>query len=102
MSRPLRRPPRMPEPSAVPVVAGGTLLWALVGVVLWLGRHSGWMAGHHRWLQICAAGVGLGVAGVAYCVWRERRLSRCASAASCTDSTPDSQSEADSNISSAG
>lgn len=78
----LRRAPHLPEPSAVPIVAGGTCAWAVALVVLVAARHSAWMAGHHRWIAVCAAGVSLGIAGVIYCVWRERRLASADSTAS--------------------
>ena len=69
------RPPREPvepvETDDVRVVAIGTALWAAAFLALlpFAGRLAA--AGHGTWLWTCAAGVVLGLLGVAYC--RRRR-----------------------------
>ena len=57
------------------VVTVGTVIFALVSVVLAIGYD--WLAthGHTSWLQISVAGFLLGVIGLAYC-WNRRRRRR--------------------------
>jgi ABC-type branched-subunit amino acid transport system permease subunit len=82
-----RRPVRpTPEPlavDAVRVVAGGTVLWAVLGLALVVfGRD--WLAEHDRtwWLWTCVAGFVLGIFGTWYCRRRRDRLGRVAAARS--------------------
>jgi hypothetical protein len=78
---PLRTAPEPLDVDAVNVVTAGTALWGLVGLgLLLLGR--GWLAdtGRLHWLGVCAAGFGLGLAGIAYCRRRRARLGRQAAA----------------------
>jgi len=77
MARSPQRP--TPEPldlDAVPVVAGGTVVWALTGLGLLLfGRD--WLADGHWWVAwTCAAGVFLGLVGIRYCVRTQAALAR--------------------------
>jgi hypothetical protein len=53
------------DPPMVPFAVGGTVAWAVVGLVLlpfhgWLDAH-----GHGSWLKICLAGFLLGLVGLA-------------------------------------
>lgn len=73
---PVRPAPHFREPSAIPVVGAGTVAWTLVFAVVVLGRDSAWMQGHQRWIAVAGAAVVLGLLGLAYCWWRERRLAR--------------------------
>ena len=74
---PLRPGPEPLDVDAVNVVTAGTVLWGLAGLAL-LAFGRGWLAdnGHTNWLWTCAAGFGLGLAGIAYCRRRRSRLGR--------------------------
>jgi bacteriorhodopsin len=67
-----------PEPldvDAVSVVTAGTVAWAIAGLALLaFGRD------YPDWLWTCAAGFGLGLAGIWYCRRRRNRLGRKAAA----------------------
>ena len=66
-----RRPDPPPlETNDVAIVAGGTALWAVALVVLLVLRVTDHEV-HDWWLEMCAAGVLLGLVGVRYC--RRRR-----------------------------
>lgn len=72
--------PRRPDPPPletddVRAVSIGTAIWALALVGLLPLRARLVAAGRGWWLWVCAVGVLLGLAGVAYCVRRRRRRS---------------------------
>jgi hypothetical protein len=48
------------DPPMLPFAVGGTVIWALVGLVLLPWRHS-----HESWLWTCVAGVAAGLVGIA-------------------------------------
>jgi len=62
--------------TGVRTIAVGAALWLIAGIVL-LVNYS-WLedTGRTWWLWSCAAGVGLGLIGVAYCRRRLRRIAR--------------------------
>ena len=68
-----RRPDPEPlETNDVALVAGGTALWAVALVVLLVLKAAGTDI-HTWWMQMCGAGVLLGLIGVRQC--RRRRAS---------------------------
>jgi hypothetical protein len=73
-------PPRRPDPEPletndVAIVAGGTVLWALALVVLLVLKAAGTDV-HDWWLVMCASGAALGLAGVRFCLRRQRAIAR--------------------------
>lgn len=79
--RPQRPSPEPPDLDAVPVVVGGTALWALVGIGLLLFARD-WVTDGHEWLLwTCAAGVFLGLLGVRYCLRAQAAIARDRAAA---------------------
>ncbi|RJK97798.1 DUF2530 domain-containing protein [Vallicoccus soli] len=75
-------PDRRPQPAdlepfevdPVPVVAGGTLVWALAAVVLLVLRDRLAEAGYGLWPWTALAGTGLGLCGTAFLLRRRARL----------------------------
>ena len=64
----------------LPFAVGGTVIWAIVGLVL-LGAR-GWLTahGHGSWLWICLAGALLGLVGVAVMIRHDAGRRRRAAA----------------------
>lgn len=67
-SRGVARRPDPPEwvTNDIPVVAGGTALWALALVVLLVLRVAGVDGVHDWWFAMCACGSALGLVGVRF------------------------------------
>jgi hypothetical protein len=67
-SRGVERRPDPPEwqTNDVPVIAGGTALWAVALVVLLVLRLAGVDGVRDWWLALCACGAVLGLVGVRY------------------------------------
>ncbi|MHB8342248.1 MAG: DUF2530 domain-containing protein [Mycobacteriales bacterium] len=87
-------PARRPDPPPLPTrdvltVTVGTLVW-LVALGILLPLHARLAReGHLWWLATAAVGSGLGLAGIAFLRWRQRRLggsSRSSSASSAAGS----------------
>lgn len=57
-------------------LAVGILVWAVAFVVLLPFSSRLREIGMDRWVWTCVTGIGLGLVGLAYCVWRRGRLSR--------------------------
>jgi hypothetical protein len=75
MSRERRPDPPPLETNDVAIVAGGTALWAVAGLVLLVARLLG--AGVHTWwIVMCACGAALGLVGVRYCARRRDAIAR--------------------------
>ncbi len=69
----------------VRAVAVGTLMWAVAFVALLPFADRLRQSGADWWLWVCLTGVGLGLIGLAYCLWRRSRLRRPAAAVAGTD-----------------
>ena len=77
MSRAARRPDPPPlETDDVRTVAVGTAAWAVALVVLLVLRVATDVRVRTWWLEMCAAGALLGLAGVRYCVRRRAAIER--------------------------
>ena len=57
-------------------LAVGILVWAVAFVVLLPFSSRLREIGMDWWVWTCVTGIGLGLVGLAYCVWRRGRLSR--------------------------
>lgn len=76
VQRRLEQPTEPVDVDGVAVITVGTVLWALAFLVLLPFRSR--LAAHDAdwWLWTCAAGVALGLYGIAYCRRRRARLER--------------------------
>jgi Protein of unknown function (DUF2530) len=82
----LRPQERRPDPEPLrtddrKAVVVGIAAWAVLGVVLLFLRDDLVRNGHGWWLWCCAAGIGLGLAGLAYVHRREMASRRSAPSA---------------------
>lgn len=60
----------------VPFVAGGLIVWAVVGVILLALRSTLVAHGHEEWLRICVAGFLVGLPGLALMIVHDRNRRR--------------------------
>ncbi len=81
MASPQRPVPPPLELDPVPVVAGGTALWGLAGIVLLVLHSQARAHGHGDWFAVCAVGFLLGLLGTWFCLRRRRAIARDAAAA---------------------
>jgi hypothetical protein len=60
----------------VPFVAGGLIVWLIVGLVLLAFRSTVVAHGHEEWLRICVAGFLVGLPGLALMIVHDRNRHR--------------------------
>jgi hypothetical protein len=72
----------------VRTVAIGTIIWALAFVVLLPYADDLRRSDAQWWLWTCLTGVGFGLVGVAYCVWRRSRIRRARAGTTEDETTP--------------
>lgn len=72
---PTRPDPDPLETNDVAIVVGGTALWALALLVLLVMKAAGTDV-RTWWLEMCLAGVVLGLIGVRYCSRRQHAIAR--------------------------
>jgi uncharacterized protein DUF2530 len=82
------------DPRTVPFAIGGMVIWAVVGIVLLVFRHTLSAHGHSDWLWICLAGFLAGIPGLLTMIThdRHRRERRAAAAAGSASSSADPES----------
>jgi hypothetical protein len=60
----------------VPLAVAGTVIWFVLGLVLWALRSTLAKGGNEGWIAICFAGAALGLVGIAVMAVHDRNRAR--------------------------